>query len=174
MVKMKSKFFLFSVLLAFVFIVNVFAVQTIEELEPINRKYQQIIDAEGLNQAQLYSLVSRWLRENDITVDKAKKDIGLIKAHGSMQIGIWGGERESSGKFKNSYVITIEVKDEKVRFTFSELLVQISNGSHSRHYSAKGEYLTQQAINCFAKYADSELLDKFKALVIKKQEELVW
>lgn len=173
----KNLRFLFFNIIFTLFLPSVFAISANEELvilDPIERKYQKVIDGAGLSGEELYRLASRWLREHDISVDKAKKDAGLIKWHGNIQVGIWSGTKETPAKYKTNFDVTVEIKDEKVRFTFSEMIVQINNGIHSKHYSAKGEYLTNQAIECFAKYANEELLNPFEASVIKKQESIAW
>lgn len=177
------------ILLSIFAVVLLSSVQTIfaQQLTPEQRKYQEVVVADGISQKKLFDITSRWVVTNPI-IDTIYEDTEncVIVGTGFLTFGIWNISYETPVKYPTTFSVLIEVKDEKVRFTFSKVYIS-TNGKLTKQCYKKdyidltpdasalafhmNELSSQEAFDLFGKYDHDEILADFQAIVEQEQDE---
>jgi uncharacterized protein involved in exopolysaccharide biosynthesis len=128
---------------------------------------QHIIDAPDKSAQVLYEAVNRWVVEryvNPENVITAKIDNELVKGRGAVVKGvnISGGVRSNL-----QYIFTIDVKDEKIRYTMNNMQVG-TYAIETYLYKSDGSMRTNAQANAI----NESVTDIARALIISLENQM--
>lgn len=183
--KRSKKFILVSLLT--VLLLNSFQLMFSQQLPPEKRIYQEVIVADGISQKQLFDITSRWMITNPMVNSVYEDNVNYtIVGSGYIISGFWNVSYEAPTKYAHVYSLVVEVKEEKVRFTFSRIYISTVGKLAKQVYkkdlydmtpesSSLGPHVnevsSQEYLDLIGKYIHDEILTDFQALVEKEQDE---
>jgi hypothetical protein len=100
-------------------------------------QFQRVIEVEGKNASELYKIASDWVKTTYKNPDKvvtATTENELIKGSGVAPIKLGGGLAAVYDDYR--YIFQIDVKDAKVRYTLSNMVL-VKGGYHIESYVYK-------------------------------------
>lgn len=110
---------------AMVFLISILGCAGMQLITEADRTFERIIHVPGHNKDNIYDSTRIWIAENfksaKAVIEYENKEMGTIIGNGSIKYPCSGIEHIAKSEWKFLFTMRVDIKNEKIRLTFSNL-----------------------------------------------------